>query len=74
MISVYSETNNVYIVNENGIRIDNVQIYDVYGKLLYSGNMTSSREVISMNVATGTYLVRLATEYGTCNYKLHLTK
>ncbi len=74
MISVYSETNNVYIVNENGIRIDNVQIYDVYGKLLYNGNMTSSREVISMNVATGTYLVRLATEYGTCNYKLHLTK
>lgn len=74
MISVYSETNNVYIVNENGIRIDNVQIYDVYGKLLYSGNMTSSREVISMNVATGTYLVCLATEYGTCNYKLHLTK
>ena len=74
MINVYSETNNVFIVNENGIRIDNVQIYDVYGKLIYSGNVNSSREVISMNVATGTYIVRLATEYGMCNYKLHLTK
>ncbi|MBR4135472.1 MAG: fibronectin type III domain-containing protein [Bacteroidales bacterium] len=74
MINVYSETNNVYIVNENGIRIDNVQIYDVYGKLLYTGSVNGTSEVISMNVATGTYLVRLATEYGTCNYKLHLTK
>ncbi|MCR4964689.1 MAG: fibronectin type III domain-containing protein [Bacteroidales bacterium] len=74
MINVYSESNNVYIVNENGINIENVQIYDVYGKLLYSGHVNSTREVISMNVANGTYLVRLATEYGNCNYKLHLTR
>ena len=74
LINVYSESNNVYIVNENGIRIDNVQIYDIYGKLIYAGNVNGSREVISMNVAAGTYMVRLATEYGMCNYKLHLTR
>ncbi len=74
MINVCSVVNNVYIINENGIRIDNVQIYDVYGKLIYAGTANSSSEVISMNVATGTYIVHLNTEYGVATYKLHLTK
>lgn len=74
LVKVYASNNNVYIVNNAEVQIENVQIYDVYGKLLYSGNVTSNTEVISMNVATGTYVVRLTTAQGTANYKVYLTK
>ena len=74
LINVYASHSNIFIVNEYGVQIDNVQVYDVYGKLLYSGNVTSSTEVISMNVATGTYMVRLTTDKGDAIYKLYLTK
>ncbi len=71
---VYASQNNVYITNDNGVRIDNVAIYDVYGKLIYTGKVNSNTEVISLNVATGTYMVRLSTENGMANYKVFITK
>lgn len=74
LVKVYASYSNIFIVNEYGVQIDNVEVYDVYGKLLYSGNVTSSTEVISMNVATGTYMVRLTTDKGNASYKLYLTK
>lgn len=74
LVKVYANSNNVYIINENGVQINNVMIYDIYGKLLYNGQVNSTSEVISMNVATGTYMVRLATDKGMLNYKLHLTR
>lgn len=74
LVKVYASHNNIYIVNENGVRIDNVQVYDIYGKLLYSGSVNNSPEVISMNVATGTYMVKLSTDRGPANYKLYLTR
>ena len=36
--------------------------------------VNNSPEVISMNVATGTYMVKLSTDRGTANYKLYLTR
>ena len=74
LVNVYASHNNVYIANDNNVRIDNVQIFDVYGKLIYSGKVNSNPEIISMNVATGSYMVRLTTENGICNYKVFLTK
>lgn len=74
LVKVYASHNNIYIVNENGVRIDNVQVYDIYGKLLYSDGVNNSPEVISMNVATGTYMVKLSTDRGPANYKLYLTR
>lgn len=74
LVNVYANSNNVYIINENNVQIDNVRIYDVYGKLLYNGQVNSTSEVISMNVATGTYVVRLSTEKGMLNYKIHLKR
>ena len=74
LVKVYASNNNVYIVNNAEVQIENVQIFDVYGKLLYSGNVTNNTEVISMNVATGTYVVRLTTAQGTANYKVYLSK
>lgn len=74
LVKVYASNSNVYIVNNAEVQINNVQIFDVYGKLLYSGNVSNNTEVISMNVATGTYVVRLTTEQGTANYKVYLSK
>ena len=74
LVRVYASQNNVYITNDNGVRIDNVAIYDVYGKLIYTGKVNSNTEVISLNVATGTYMVRLSTENGMANYKVLITK
>ncbi len=73
-IKVYSFQNNIYIVNEDGIAISNVDIYDIYGKQVYTGKVLSSPEVISLNVAEGNYVVRLATENGVGVYKVAIVK
>lgn len=74
LIKVYGVVNNIYVVNDNNVNISNIQVYDVYGQLLYNGQANSNPEVISMNVAAGTYMVRLVTDKGVCNYKLYLRK
>lgn len=74
MVNVYASHSNVYIVNEGNLQIDNVQIFDVYGKMVYNGNVSSNNEVISLNVATGAYMVRLTTDKGMATYKVVLTK
>ncbi len=74
LVKVYASVNNVYIVNQSGLQIDQVQIFDIYGKLIYNGHVSSSTEVISMNVATGNYLVRLSTEKGMATYKVYITR
>jgi hypothetical protein len=73
-VKVYSYLNNVYIVNENGIAINNVDIYDIYGKQIYTGKVVSSPEVISLNVANGNYIVRLATNNGVGVYKVAIVR
>lgn len=73
-IKVYSYLNNVYIVNEEGIAISNIDIYDIYGKQVYTGKVLSSPEVISLNVANGNYVVRLATENGVGVYKVAIVR
>lgn len=73
-IKVYSFQNNVYIVNEDGLAISNVDIYDIYGKQVYTGKVLSSPEVISLNVANGNYVVRLATENGVGVYKVAIVR
>ena len=73
-IKVYSYLNNVYIVNEEGIAISNVDIYDIYGKQVYTGKVINSPEVISLNVANGNYVVRLATENGVGVYKVAIVR
>lgn len=73
-IKVYSYLNNVYIVNEEGIAISNVDIYDIYGKQVYTGKVLSSPEVISLSVANGNYVVRLATENGVGVYKVAIVR
>ena len=73
-IKVYAEHQNVHILNNEGVNIDNVRIFDTYGKLIYSGAVNSAHEVIGLNVAAGTYIVNVATDQGFANYKVVLMK
>ena len=73
-IQVYAEHQNVHILNNEGMNIDNVRIFDAYGKLIYSGAVNSTHEVIGLNVAAGTYIVNVATDKGVANYKVTIMK
>lgn len=73
-VRVFAVNNNVNIVNDYNIVIENVDIYDMYGKLIYNGHVNNNPEVIGLNVATGTYIVRLTTDQGPAVYKLFITK
>lgn len=73
-IKVYAERQNVHILNNEGMNIEQVRIFDVYGKLIYTGTVNSNHEVIGLTVATGTYIVNVATDNGVANYKVTLMK
>lgn len=73
-IKVYSHLNNVYIVNENGIAIENVTIYNIFGAQVYTGKANNNPEIISLDVANGNYIVRLSTENGVGVYKLSIVR
>ena len=73
-IKVYGEHQNVHILNNEGVNIESVRIFDAYGKLIYSGAVNTAHEVINLNVASGAYIVNVATENGVANYKVVLMK
>lgn len=73
-VNVYAEHNRVHIVNDYAVEINNVTIYDMYGKMIYSGAVISNPEVIELNVAVGTYVVRLNTVNGPAVYKVHINR
>ena len=73
-IKVYAEHQNVHILNNAGMNIDNVRIFDAYGKLIYSGAVSSEHEVISLTVAAGAYIVNVTTDQGVANYKVTILK
>ncbi|MDL2231061.1 T9SS type A sorting domain-containing protein, partial [Bacteroidales bacterium OttesenSCG-928-L19] len=69
-ISVYAHQNHVNIVNEAGIAIKQIDIFDIYGRQIYRGKTSESREVITLSVTSGTYMVRLVTNQGVGIYKV----
>ena len=73
-IKVYGEHQNVHILNNGGVNIDNVRIFDAYGRMVYSGSVGTSHEVINLNVATGAYVVSVVTDKGVANYKVTIMK
>ena len=73
-IKVYAVHQNVHIDNIAGLDIDNVRIFDAYGRMIYNGSVYSNHEVINLNVAAGTYIVNVITEQGTANYKVIILK
>ncbi|MCL2436224.1 MAG: T9SS type A sorting domain-containing protein, partial [Lentimicrobiaceae bacterium] len=72
-IKVYSHLNNIHIVNEENI-LSSVQVFDMLGSVIYSNKINSST-VFSLNVATGSYLVRLISEDGNVSVtKVYITR
>ena len=73
-VQVYAEHQNVHILNNEGMNIENVRILDAYGRLVYTGSVSSSHEVIGLNVAAGTYIVNVTTDKGVANYKVTILR
>lgn len=73
-VQVYSNISNIFIINKENVSIERADIYDMYGKLIYSSNVTQNPTVITLDAATGIYVVRLSTEKGTATYRVHITK
>ena len=62
VITVFSHQNIITIMNENLIPVKQVEIMDMYGRLVWSGPALTERTDITLNVAKGTYAVRVVTE------------
>ena len=73
-IHIYSYLNRVYIVNNNNLRINRVEVYDLYGRLVHQGLANNNPEIINMNVPVGNYIVRIITPNALKNYKVFITK
>lgn len=74
-VKVYSNMDNVYIINENDIPIKKVEIYDIFGRTVYQNTKShQSKEMIHLPVASGTYVVRLLTADGVGTYKVNILK
>jgi len=60
-IQVYSYNNIVTLLNENHIPIKQVDIIDMYGRVVWSGQTTDVKTEITLNVAKGIYGIRITT-------------
>jgi hypothetical protein len=61
IISVFSHQNVVTIVNEHLVPVQQVEIMDMYGRIVWSGQAPHAKTEITLNVATGIYAVRINT-------------
>ena len=61
-IVVFSHRNVVTIVNESLVPVKQVEIMDMYGRLVWTGVPTGTETNITLDVANGIYAVRMVTE------------
>ena len=61
-ITVFSNHNVVTIENKDLVPVKQVEIMDMYGRLVWTGVTTGTETKITLNVATGVYAVRIITE------------
>ena len=61
-IQVFSHQNIVTIINESQIPVKQVEIMDMYGRLIWVGPVLDVKTNITLNVAKGVYAVRIITE------------
>ena len=60
-INVFSHHNVVTIMNEQRIPVKQVEIMDMYGRLVWAGETPNIKTEIPLTVATGLYHVRILT-------------
>jgi len=73
-LSIYSHSNTVYIVNNALIPINEVSIIDMYGRVVWKGNVYVERNAIQLNVANGIYTVRVTTDDGFITSKVNIQR
>ena len=62
-INIYSNKNQIFISNTNGINIKSIQVTDMAGRTVYQSNNYVS-DSFSLDVATGIYIVKLISADG----------
>ncbi|MDR0205837.1 MAG: T9SS type A sorting domain-containing protein, partial [Bacteroidales bacterium] len=60
-VSIYNQENIVYIVNKKLIPLQDISIFDMYGRVVWQGNVYNDVNTITLNVANGVYTVRIST-------------
>ena len=73
-ISIYSNANTVYVDNKDLAPISDVTIFDMYGRVVWQGNVYNKHNTITLNVSAGIYAVRVATENGFTTTKVAIQK
>ena len=73
-VKVYSYGNDIYVVNNSNVIINNVQVYDLNGRIIYNGKAQENPTVINVNAANGMYVVRVTTADAVRNYKVSISQ
>jgi len=71
-ISIYSQANIVYIVNEKQLNISDVTVFDMYGRAVWQGKPANNQ--IVLNVANGIYTVRITADDNFTTSKVNIHK
>jgi hypothetical protein len=61
-VSIYGHLNSVYIINESDVALKSVEIFDVIGRSIYQNSITDTETIITLNVASGIYFVKIISE------------
>ena len=61
IINIFSYNKGVAIINENLVPLKQVEIMDMYGRVIWKGQANNTKTEIMLNVATGIYAVRIIT-------------
>jgi hypothetical protein len=74
VINVFSHQNVVTILNEKLVPVKQVEIMDMYGRTVWTGQALTDRTEITLDVAAGIYGVRITTDASTTTTKVSITK
>jgi hypothetical protein len=73
-VKIFSHSNVVTIENDQLISIKQVEIVDMYGRMIWTGQTLTEKTDITLDVATGIYGVRIITESNITTTKVSITK
>jgi len=73
-VTIYSQANTVYVINNSNLSINDVSIFDMFGRIIWQGKVYNERNMITLNVATGIYTVRVTTDREVTSTKVSIQR
>lgn len=73
-ITIYASGHTIHINNENAREINQIEVYDMQGRLVTKRGQCASSVEIDLSVAPGTYIVRVRTDHAILSRKLLITQ